>query len=90
MRQDDYLPLLQAYIAGVQARAGAGGTYQTPDQVAKIVLATLADPAPPVRLRTSAWAEDFTAMKTKADPDGRKLQGDLITRNFGKLPLDPA
>lgn len=90
MRQDDYLPLLQAYVAGVQARAGAGGTYQTPDQVAAIVLATLADPAPPVRLRTSPWAEEFTAIKTAADPDGRRQQGDLIARNFGKLPLDPA
>ncbi|MCX8507278.1 MAG: SDR family oxidoreductase [Rhodobacteraceae bacterium] len=90
MRQDDYLPLLQAYIAGVQARAGAGGSYQTPEEVARIVIATLADAAPPVRLRTSAWAEEFTALKTAADPGGRKLQGELIARNFGKLPLDPA
>lgn len=87
MRQDDYLPLLQAYIAGVQARSGAGGTYQTPDQVADILLACLADPQPPVRLRTSPWAEAFTALKTTADPDGRKLQARMVSHNFGKLPL---
>ena len=88
MRQDDYLPLLQAYIAGVQSRAGAGGSYQTSDEVADVVLACLADPDPPVRLRTSPWAEAFTALKTAADPDGRKLQAELIARNFGKLPLE--
>lgn len=90
MRQDDYLPLLQAYMAGIQARAGSGGTYQTSDEVADVVMAVLADPAPPVRLRTSPWAKAFTALKTAADPDGRKLQAELVARNFGKLPLDPA
>lgn len=90
MLQDEYLPLLQTYISGVQSRAGAGGSYQTSGQVAEMVLACLADEAPPVRLRTSNWAEEFTALKTAADPDGRKLQRALVTRNFGKLPLDAA
>lgn len=87
MRQDEYLPLLQAYVAGVQARAGEGGTYQTSDQVTEVVMATLADPNPPVRLRTSAWAEEITRLKTMADPDGRKQRDNLVARNFGKLPL---
>ncbi|MCX7288183.1 MAG: SDR family oxidoreductase [Rhodobacterales bacterium] len=87
MRQDDYLPLLQAYIGGVQSRAGAGGSYQTTDEVADVVLDCLADPKPPVRLRTSSWAEAFTALKTAADPDGRKLQAEMVARNFGTLPL---
>jgi hypothetical protein len=25
---------------------------------------------PPLRIRTSDWAENFTAIKTQADPDG--------------------
>lgn len=87
MRQDDYLPLLQAYVAGVQARAGQGGSYQTPGQVADVVLAVLADPDPPVRLRTSPWAEEITGLKTAADPEGRKLRDSMVARNFGKLPL---
>lgn len=87
MRQDEYLPLLQTYVAGVQARAGQGGSYQTAEEVAAVVLATLADPTPPVRLRTSPWAEEITRLKTAADPDGVKQRDDLVARNFGKLPL---
>jgi hypothetical protein len=54
MRQDDYLPLLHSYVTSVQARAATGevGFSQTPDDVAEAVLAVLADPNPPVRLRT--------------------------------------
>lgn len=92
MRQDEYLPLLQSYVAGVQARAAAGdagevGNYQTPDEVAEAVLAVLADPNPPVRVRTSGWAENFSRLKTSADPDGRKLRDSIVARYFGKLPL---
>ncbi len=87
MVADDYAPLLQAYMAGVQARSGEGGTYQTADEVAAVVIACLQHEAPPVRLRTSRWAEDFTALKTAADPDGTRLRDMLIARNFGALPL---
>jgi hypothetical protein len=29
---------------------------------------------PPVRVRTSAWAEALCDLKTRADPDGKALQ----------------
>jgi NAD(P)-dependent dehydrogenase (short-subunit alcohol dehydrogenase family) len=87
MHDDDYKPLLAAYIAGVQARASEGGTYQTADDVAGIVIDCLANPAPPLRIRTSPWAEAFTALKTTADPDGTRLRDAMVARNFGTLPL---
>lgn len=86
MTQDDYLPLLQAYIAGVQARSGSNA-HQSAEQVAEVVMNCAASPAPPVRVRTSDWAETFTALKTSGDPDGTLLRDTLVAVNFGKLPL---
>ena len=87
MLADDYAPLLQSYIAGATARSGAGGSYQTTAEVAAVVIGSLTMDPLPVRLRTSAWSEDFTRLKTSADPDGNLLRADLIARNFGALPL---
>jgi NAD(P)-dependent dehydrogenase (short-subunit alcohol dehydrogenase family) len=87
MRDDAYKPLLAAYIAGVQSRQGEGGTYQTAKDVAGIVIDCLTNPAPPLRIRTSPWAEAFTALKTAADPDGTRLRDAMVARNFGSLPL---
>jgi NAD(P)-dependent dehydrogenase (short-subunit alcohol dehydrogenase family) len=87
MTEDDYTPLLQAYMAGIQARAGKGGTYQTAEQVAGVVMNCVASDAPPLRVRTSDWAETATATKTGSDPDGTLLRDALVAQNFGKLPL---
>lgn len=84
---DEYAPLMAAYVAGFRARAGQGGTFQTPQEVAQIVLACMARNDPPLRLRTSDWAEEFTALKTSADPDGTTLRDRIVAQNFGKLPL---
>jgi NAD(P)-dependent dehydrogenase (short-subunit alcohol dehydrogenase family) len=81
LRQDDYLPMLNDYLAGIRARAGEGGTYQTADQVAAVILDAATRPNPPLRIRTSPWAEDFTRLKTQADPDGLSLR-DQVTRRF--------
>jgi NAD(P)-dependent dehydrogenase (short-subunit alcohol dehydrogenase family) len=82
----DYAPLLQAYIAGVRRRAG-GNAYQSAEQVAEVVMNCVASDAPPLRVRTSDWAETFTALKTSGDPDGTILRDILVNANFGKLPL---
>ena len=37
---------------------------------------------PPIRCRTSGWAEAFCALKTDPDPDGKKLQ------DFADIVLD--
>ncbi|MHA3980420.1 SDR family oxidoreductase [Halovulum sp. GXIMD14794] len=81
--QDDYLPILQEYMATVQGRAG-GDLYQTADQVAQVVLDTLEADRPPLRVRTSAWAEEFSALKTQADPDGLKLRDRVLREMLGR------
>lgn len=80
MLEDEYLPILQKYVGGAQARAASGGLYQTASEVAGIIMECLEAPEPPIRRRTSDWAEDFTRFKTAADPDGRKQQAAVISQ----------
>lgn len=79
MRDDDYKPVLEHYIGAAQARAGsAKDVYQSPEQVAQLVIDCINNPEPPIRMRTSEWAEGFTRLKTSADPDGKLLQQYVI------------
>lgn len=87
MIADEYQPLLAAYLAGYQTRAAVGGASQDSDEVAAVVMACVKNPSPPLRIRTSAWAEEFTHLKTASDPDGTKLRDTIVARNFGSLPL---
>ncbi|SNT38882.1 SDR family oxidoreductase [Tropicimonas sediminicola] len=73
MLEDEYLPILQKYVANAQSRQGSG-VYQTADEVAAVVLREMESEAPALRCRTSDWGEEFTRLKTGLDPDGRKLQ----------------
>jgi len=82
MADDEYKPILEAYIGGATARAESGesaATYQTSDEVADVVLDVCNQEQPPLRVRTSAWAEEFTAFKTQADVDGTKCRDMVIT-----------
>ena len=83
MVEDDYLPLIQRYIGGADARSS--GVFQTPDAVAQVVLQCLQAEKPPVRIRTSDWAEAFTRLKTLGDPDGRLLQAEIVQKMLGGL-----
>ncbi|MEO0470740.1 MAG: short-chain dehydrogenase/reductase, partial [Bacteroidota bacterium] len=49
-------------------------TYQTGQQVAEVILEVVENENPPLRIRTSAWAEQFCELKTSSDPDGTKLR----------------
>lgn len=71
----EYKPLFERYMASSQRRAASGGAsvYQTPDAVAAVITDVAGQDAPPLRIRTSEWAEAFTQLKTIADPDGTKL-----------------
>lgn len=83
MIDDEYAPILKKYIGGAQARNKSGdaaSVYQTSDEVATIALNCIGQTKPPIRLRTSQWAEDLCAFKTSDDPDGRKQQADVIKR----------
>lgn len=71
----EYEPIFERYMAGNQKRANESKeqVYQTGAEVAGVVLKVAQDENPPLRIRTSKWAEDFCELKTKADPDGTKL-----------------
>lgn len=78
MLDDEYLPILQKYIGGAQNRQGGADIYQTADEVAAIVMECIAADEPPIRRRTSKWAEEFTKLKTGLDPDGLKQRANVI------------
>ncbi len=78
MLEDEYLPILQKYIGGAQARMDGSDIYQTSEQVASVVMGVVEASDPPIRIRTSNWGEAFTRLKTEADPDGKKQQAAVI------------
>ena len=71
----EYLPIFERYLAGNQQRANESKeqVYQTGLEVAEVILKVAQNENPPLRIRTSKWAEDFCLLKTQADPDGTKL-----------------
>ncbi len=77
MLEDEYLPILQKYVAGAQNRQDTG-IYQTADEVAAVVMQVMDAQQPPIRVRTSEWAETFTKLKTSLDPDGLKQQAQVV------------
>ena len=83
MPQDpDYYPILQKYLA--KARERGTTAYQTPEEVAAVVLKCIESRDPPVRIRTSAWSNDLCHLKTASDPDGKKLQKKVMEMFLGK------
>ena len=76
MLQDEYLPILTKYVSGARARGDTA--YQTCDEVAEVVIDCMEAAQPPVRTRTSKWSNEFCELKTKADPDGLKLQKQVV------------
>ena len=80
--QDSYLPLLQRYMGRARDRAAADrdGVFQSSDEVARVVAGCIESENPPLRLRTSAWAEEFCRFKTAADPTGKLQQSAVVSR----------
>lgn len=73
----DYHALLSRYVNNLKLRSGSDDIYQTPEEVAQVVLACVENEKPPLRVRTSKWAEDFCSVKTKGDPTGRIMHQKL-------------
>ncbi len=75
MATGDYAPIFQKYLEGAQSRATSENTspYQTGKEVAEIILEVAKNENPPLRIRTSEWAENMCNLKTKSDPDGTQL-----------------
>lgn len=75
MAGGEYAPIFDKYIAGAQKRAQQGNTnsYQSAQEVAEVILSVAKEATPPLRVRTSEWAESMCQLKTQSDPDGTKL-----------------
>ncbi len=84
MLDDEYLPILQKYIDGAQNRQAGSDIYQTADEVAEVVMRCVESDDPPIRVRTSEWGEQFCALKTDLDPDGKKMQAQVIEQFLGE------
>ena len=80
MLDDEYLPILQNYIGAATTRQTGSDIYQTADEVSAVVMQCVEAKEPPIRIRTSKWSEDFAALKTGLDPDGKKLQAKVIAQ----------
>lgn len=77
----EYLPIFERYMEGNQKRANESKeqVYQTGEEVATVIIDIAKNDNPPLRIRTSKWAEDFCNLKTKADPDGSKIVKQITT-----------
>lgn len=82
MLEDEYLPILKKYVSGSANRQDSSA-YQTADEAAAVVLDVIHAEKPPVRIRTSAWAEEFTRYKTGLDPDGTKARDFIYEKLLG-------
>ena len=73
---DEYRPILEKYMSGAGTRRE--GVYQSTDEVAEVVINCVENEEPPIRVRTSEWAEVFSSLKTELDPTGKKQQQKVI------------
>ncbi|RKF13182.1 SDR family oxidoreductase [Alginatibacterium sediminis] len=82
MKADAYQSILENYIGNAQKRAATDGhaVYQTALEVAQVVAKIASLEQPPIRIRTSEWAEDLCKFKTQADPDGKRMQAEIFER----------
>ncbi len=83
VRQDDYLPLMNDYMAYRQTFTEElkAKIFQTPEQVAQVIADCISDPEPKLRYLTSPYAAEFTYLKSGLDADGNKLQ-DIIRKRI--------
>ncbi|AWF82766.1 short-chain dehydrogenase/reductase [Microbulbifer sp. A4B17] len=78
--EDEYQSVFDQYIVGMRSRSPeqTEEIYQTADQVAAVVLQVVQAEEPPIRVRTSPWANKFCNFKTGLDKDGKKQQKQVI------------
>lgn len=87
VKEDAYSPLMNDYMeyrktfSDPELRAKV---FQTPGQVAEIILKCMQEEKPKLRYLTSPWAAEFTQLKTAADKDGLQLQEQVRKRILQK------
>lgn len=88
MPDDAYKPVFEAYLGNAQKRLADGKVaYQTAAEVADVIADCAQMARPPIRVRTSDWAENLCQLKTGLDPDGRGLQAKVIGDFLPGLPV---
>ena len=71
---DEYKPLLESYIGSASIRQDVNA-YQSSYEVADVIVNKAIEVSnPPIRIRTSEWAEELCKLKTASDPYGLILQ----------------
>ena len=60
------------------------GVFQTPKEIADLLLEQLNADQLPLRMRTSDWASNFSKYKTKADPTGLLQTNFVVSQLLGK------
>ncbi|MRT91880.1 SDR family oxidoreductase [Ancylomarina sp. 16SWW S1-10-2] len=75
LAKGEYLPIFNKYLSKIQKRTDESRVplHQTGLQVAEVILTVAQNDNPPLRVRTSDWAENLCNLKTQADPDGKKI-----------------
>ena len=87
LKDDAYTPLMNDYMeyrktfSDPELRAKV---FQSPQQVAEVILNCIEDENPKLRYLTSPWTEEFTFLKTNDDKDGTKLQKEVRKRILRK------
>ena len=86
VKKDAYAPLVEDYMAYRQSwtEEVKRKIFQTPEQVAALISEQIANPHPKLRYLTSAWAKEFTYLKTGLDEEGEKLQATIRKRILNK------
>ncbi|MFS1510920.1 SDR family oxidoreductase [Chengkuizengella sp. SCS-71B] len=80
--KDDFEPVVNDYMGTRTDRSD--NIYQTPSEVAEVVLAQFNTNPLPLRIRTSEWAERFCQYKTKEDPTGLIQTKEVVKQMLGK------
>ncbi|WP_353827702.1 SDR family NAD(P)-dependent oxidoreductase [Agromyces sp. SYSU T0242] len=80
---EEYQEMFARYRDAVASTPWEHPVSQTPEEVAEVVLEVMEAEEPPIRRRTSPWAEQVTELKTGLDPDGRRLQRQVMADFFG-------
>ncbi|OEH94193.1 SDR family oxidoreductase [Bacillus solimangrovi] len=81
-QKDDFEPVINDYMGNREGRSD--GIFQTPSQVAEVIITKLHAQPLPLRVRTSEWSEKFCEFKTKEDPTGLLQTKAVVKDMLGK------
>ncbi len=87
VKEDAYSPLMNDYMEYRKTFSDPdlrAKVFQSPQQIAEVILKCIEDADPKLRYLTSPWAEEFTLLKTSNDQTGINLQKEVRQRILKK------